>query len=75
VTVDDARSRAPDLVVLPDEPYAFGPADLADFAGWDVPVALVSGRHLTWYGPSLVEARDVLMSQIDAAAVVPTASP
>ena len=21
---------------------------------------LVSGRHLTWYGPSLVEARDVL---------------
>lgn len=71
VTLDDARAREPDLVLLPDEPYAFGAADLDDFAGWDVPVAMLSGRHLTWYGPSLVEARDVLLTQIDAAAVVP----
>jgi ABC-type Fe3+-hydroxamate transport system substrate-binding protein len=52
-----------DLVVLPDEPYAFTPADGPEaFAG--VPAAFVSGRHLTWYGPSLAEARAVLTRQL-----------
>lgn len=54
-----------DLVVLPDEPYAFAPGDGPEaFTG--VPAALVSGRHLTWYGPSLGEARAVLLRQLDA---------
>jgi ABC-type Fe3+-hydroxamate transport system substrate-binding protein len=54
-----------DLVVLPDEPYPFGPDDGPEaFPG--VPCALVSGRHLTWYGPSLVEAREVLAGQLGA---------
>ncbi len=44
-----------DLVVLPDEPYLFT-ADDGPEAFPDVPSALVSGRLLTWYGPSLVEA-------------------
>ncbi len=48
-----------DLVLLPDEPYAFGPADGPE-AFTHVPTALVSGRLLTWYGPSLVEAREQL---------------
>ncbi len=53
-----------DVVVLPDEPYPFAADDGPEaFAG--VPAALVSGRHLTWYGPSLVGARDVLRSQLD----------
>jgi hypothetical protein len=26
--------------------------------------ALVSGRHLTWYGPSLTEAPSVLLTQL-----------
>jgi ABC-type Fe3+-hydroxamate transport system substrate-binding protein len=51
-----------DLVVLPDEPYAFAPGDEAAFGG--KPAAFVSGRHLTWYGPSLAEARDVLARQL-----------
>jgi hypothetical protein len=46
------------LAVLPDEPYPFtGPF-------FDLPYALVSGRHLTWYGPSLVEAGSVLRAQL-----------
>jgi ABC-type Fe3+-hydroxamate transport system substrate-binding protein len=57
-----------ELVVLPDEPYAFSASDGPEaFPG--VPAALVSGRHLTWYGPSLVEAPAVLRRQLDAAAV------
>jgi hypothetical protein len=49
----------PDLVVLPDEPYAFT-ADDGPEAFPGLAAALVSGRHLTWYGPSLVEAGGVL---------------
>ncbi len=52
-----------DVVVLPDEPYAFA-ADDGPEAFPGVPYALVSGRHLTWYGPSLVEARTVLLAQL-----------
>ncbi len=52
-----------DLVVLPDEPYLFTPDDGPEaFPG--VPARCVSGRHLTWYGPSLAEARDVLQAQL-----------
>lgn len=52
-----------DLVVFPDEPYAFSPHDGPEaFPG--VPTAFVSGRHLTWYGPSLVQARAVLAGQL-----------
>ena len=45
-----------DLVLLPDEPYVFGPDDGPE-AFTHAPTALVSGRLLTWYGPSLVTAR------------------
>jgi len=52
-----------DVVVLPDEPYAFSPTDGPEaFPGAEW--RCVSGRHLTWYGPSLVEARDVLRRQL-----------
>lgn len=65
VPLDELRATASDVVVLPDEPYAFGPTDGPEcFGGHEV--ALVSGRHLTWYGPSLVEARSVLAEQLRA---------
>ncbi|MGH3744053.1 MAG: helical backbone metal receptor, partial [Mycobacteriales bacterium] len=51
-----------DLVVLPDEPYAFSADDGPE--AFDRPARPVSGRHLTWYGPSLAEARDVLTAQL-----------
>jgi len=55
-----------DLVVLPDEPYPFAPGDGPEsFPG--LPAALVSGRHLTWYGPSLVDAPEVLARALRAA--------
>jgi ABC-type Fe3+-hydroxamate transport system substrate-binding protein len=52
-----------ELVVLPDEPYAFSPADGPEAFPRARP-AFVSGRHLTWYGPSLVEAPAVLARQL-----------
>ncbi len=72
VDLDAVRARGVDLVVLPDEPYAFSLRDGPEvFAGWGVPVACVSGRHLTWYGPSLAEARQMLGGQLAAAATPP----
>lgn len=63
VTVEQIRQRKPDLVILPDEPYEFTAADGPEaFEG--LPCALVSGRHLTWHGPSLVEARQLLADQL-----------
>jgi hypothetical protein len=60
--VDLAGLPPYELVVLPDEPYAFSRSDGPEC--FDVPAACVSGRHLTWYGPSLVEAREVLSRQL-----------
>jgi ABC-type Fe3+-hydroxamate transport system substrate-binding protein len=66
VTLDDIAARRPDVIVLPDEPYAFSPADGPEaFPGQRV--ALVEGRSLTWYGPSLRTARTLLAEQLAAA--------
>ncbi|WP_306335984.1 helical backbone metal receptor [Streptomyces sp. KL118A] len=54
-----------DLVVLPDEPYRFTRDDGPE-AFPATPVALVGGRHLTWYGPSLAEAPAVLSEALRA---------
>ena len=46
----------PDLILLPDEPYEFTATDGPEaFPGRAV--RLISGRALTWYGPSLRTAR------------------
>lgn len=66
IPVEELRAAAPDLVVLPDEPYRFT-ADDGPEAFPDVPCALVSGRHLTWYGPSLAEAPQALGEALRAA--------
>jgi ABC-type Fe3+-hydroxamate transport system substrate-binding protein len=63
VSLEDMAAREPELIVLPDEPYAFSPADGPEmFQG--TRVALVEGRSLTWYGPSLVTARAALLEQL-----------
>jgi hypothetical protein len=48
-----------DLVLLPDEPYPFTAGDGPE-AFRRCRTRLVSGRLLTWYGPSLVEAHTTL---------------
>jgi ABC-type Fe3+-hydroxamate transport system substrate-binding protein len=61
--LDELRASGADLVVLPDEPYAFTASDGPEsFPG--MPYALVSGRLLTWYGPSLVTARALLSAAL-----------
>ena len=62
----DLATVEADLVVLPDEPYAFAPDDGPE--AWpQARPAFVSGRHLTWYGPSLTEAPALLTRQLQGA--------
>jgi ABC-type Fe3+-hydroxamate transport system substrate-binding protein len=54
-----------ELALLPDEPYRFTASDGPEaFPG--IAAALVSGRSLTWYGPSLTTARAELTASIQA---------
>lgn len=65
--LEEIRARAPDLVLLPDEPYAFGPEDLAEVRGWGLAAraALVSGKDLFWYGVRTMPAMNRLLAVID----------
>ncbi|MBK1789010.1 helical backbone metal receptor [Prauserella cavernicola] len=55
-----------DLLVLPDEPYEFTDDDGPEsFPGTEY--VLVSGRYLTWYGPSLVDAHRELTAALRSA--------
>lgn len=68
VDLGELLGAGADMVVLPDEPYRFSASDGPEaFPGNRT--ALVSGRHLTWYGPSLTEAPAVLRRQLSAARV------
>ena len=65
VDISVLTSADVDLVLLPDEPYVFTPTDGPE--AMDVRTALIPGRALTWYGPSLLTAKDQLLSPILAA--------
>lgn len=63
VTLEEVRAAAPDVILLPDEPFRFREVHRADFAPFvDVPavrsgrVHLVDGKLLSWYGPRLAAA-------------------
>lgn len=63
--------RAPELILLPDEPHNFSEADRAYFAALDVPAAhndrihFVDGKDLFWPGSRSVAARARLRASID----------
>ncbi|MEU0101354.1 helical backbone metal receptor [Streptomyces sp. NPDC006267] len=63
VPLDELNASGAELVVLPDEPYRFTADDGPD-AFPSLPAALVDGRLLTWYGPSLAEAARALPSAL-----------
>ena len=61
--VDEVVSRAPDAVLLPDEPFAFTDAHATWFRALPIPaasarVALVSGKDLFWYGAWVAHGLD-----------------
>jgi ABC-type Fe3+-hydroxamate transport system substrate-binding protein len=65
VDVEVLDAMGLEAILLPDEPYPFTLSDGPD-ALPRTPTALIDGRMLTWYGPSLLEARDHLETSIRA---------
>ena len=55
-----------DLILLPDEPYVFSTDDGPE-AFTNTTTRLVSGRALTWYGPSMLTAREELSRLVEPA--------
>ena len=62
VDVGALTSSDVDLVLLPDEPYVFSETDGPEAV--NVRTALIDGRMLTWYGPSLHDAKNELLAVI-----------
>jgi len=67
VTLEEMAARRPDVILLPDEPYVFSQADVADFAAFpDVPavsqnrIYLIDGKILSWYGPRIGKSLYIL---------------
>ena len=64
VETEDIVAAAPEVILLPDEPYAFGPRDAAELAALDTPAAgrihLVDGTLLSWYGPRIGRAIETI---------------
>jgi ABC-type Fe3+-hydroxamate transport system substrate-binding protein len=67
VTLDEVAAARPDVILLPDEPYRFRRAHIADFSAYpDVPavragrIHLVDGKLLSWYGPRIARALEIL---------------
>lgn len=72
VTLDEAAAASPDVIVLPDEPYRFRHAHVADFDAYpsmpavrDARIHLIGGKLLSWYGPRIAEALAVLPGLLD----------
>ena len=61
VTLDEVIARAPELVLLPDEPHPFSAADAEVFRSLAIPAAgrgaivPMSGKDLCWYGARSIE--------------------
>lgn len=48
---EEVMERAPDLALLPDEPFRFDDSHVEELRAWGIPdVRLVSGKDLFWYG-------------------------
>ena len=64
-----ALERNPDVVLLPDEPYAFGSSDIDELKTSLPPalgrrIALISGRDLHWYGVHMVTGLATLSARL-----------
>jgi ABC-type Fe3+-hydroxamate transport system substrate-binding protein len=74
VTLDEVAGERPAVILLPDEPFRFRRAHLADFTGYlEVPavrdgrIHLVDGKPFSWHGPRIAEALRMLPRLIDPA--------
>ena len=76
-SIEAALAQRPDFVLLPNEPYAFGPKDVEELKPLLPPalsrrLVLIDGRDLHWYGAHMVtglKSLAALLSRVRAATV------
>jgi len=62
ISIEEIVAAQPEIVLLPDEPYAFSDLDAADFGALDIPAAhsnsiyVVDGSLLSWHGTRVAYA-------------------
>lgn len=62
ISLDELAAAAPDVILLPTEPYPFEESDRRELAALDCPAAaggrihIVEGELLSWYGPRMPRA-------------------
>lgn len=67
-------AAAPEVILLPDEPYAFGARDAAELGRLEVPAAragrihCLDGTLVSWYGPRMARAIETLTPLLAPAA-------
>lgn len=68
-SIDEIARRRPELVLLPDEPYAFDSEHVAEVERWGIAkrVVRVSGKDLFWYGVRTAGALDRIAAVLRAA--------
>ena len=59
VTLDEVAQLAPELILLPDEPYPFKEKHLAVYETV-APTRAIDGKLLWWYGPRMAESMRIL---------------
>jgi ABC-type Fe3+-hydroxamate transport system substrate-binding protein len=76
-TLEEALAQRPDFVMLPNEPYEFGPKDVEELRPLLPPalsrrLVLINGRDLHWYGAHMVaglKSLAALLGRVRAATV------
>jgi ABC-type Fe3+-hydroxamate transport system substrate-binding protein len=72
ITAEEVVQRAPEAMLLPDEPHCFGQDDAAWLRTLDTPasrtgrVVLCGGRDLMWYGAQAVEGLPRLRALVES---------
>ena len=68
ITLEQVAATEAEVILLPDEPYRFRRVHEADFAPFpDLPavrdgrIHLVDGKLLSWYGPRIAQALEMLL--------------
>lgn len=72
VSEQEIVQAAPDVVLLPDEPYRFDDRDSQELQTWDLPavrarrIHLIDGTWVSWYGPRIRRAIETLSGLFDS---------
>lgn len=67
VTLEEVAAEAPEVILLPDEPFRFGPKHIPLFEAFPAMPAVqagrvycIDGKWISWYGPRMAEALPAL---------------